>query len=185
MPGMRHRVTAGIVGNLVLALSAQGSVPPAIRDDAFGWLVITMSSQLIVPAWYAPAGFSVPIALALPVAYWVGAEQMRNTDTRTTTAAAILLIMTVGVHACGRRQLYGRAAAADAALDDAACRTCCADEIGAVSSSRRGRAPPSTFLSRQTPPRRHGRRKYPSSAFRYVSNFRFYRPTVMPPILGS
>ena len=104
---------------VVFALSAQGSVPPAIRDDAFSWLVIAMSSQLMVPAWYAPAAFSVPIALALPVAYWVGAEQMRSTDTRTTTAAAILLIMIGGFHAYGRRQLYGRAATADAALDDA------------------------------------------------------------------
>src|SRR5208282_2528375 len=102
---------------VVFALSAQGSVPPAIRDDAFSWLVIAMSSQLMVPAWYAPAAFSVPIALALPVAYWVGAEQMRSTDTRTTTAAAILLIMIGGFHAYGRRQLYGRAATADAALD--------------------------------------------------------------------
>jgi signal transduction histidine kinase len=35
------------------------------------------------------------------------------------TAAAILLVMVAGVHVFGRRQLYSRAAAADAALDEA------------------------------------------------------------------
>jgi signal transduction histidine kinase len=104
---------------LALALSAQGCVPPAIRDDAFSWLVISMSSQLIVPAWYAPAALSVPLALASPAAYWVGAEQMTGADGRTMTAAAILLVMVAGVHIYGRRQLYSRAAAADAALDEA------------------------------------------------------------------
>jgi signal transduction histidine kinase len=78
-----------------------------------------MSSQLIVPAWYAPAALSVPLALASPAAYWVGAEQMMSTNSRTMTAAAILLVMVAGVHIYGRRQLYSRAAAADAALDEA------------------------------------------------------------------
>jgi signal transduction histidine kinase len=104
---------------VALALTAQGCVPPAIRDDAVSWLVISMSSQLIVPAWYAPAALSVPLALASPAAYWVGAEQMMSTNSRTMTAAAILLVMVAGVHVFGRRQLYSRAAAADAALDEA------------------------------------------------------------------
>jgi signal transduction histidine kinase len=104
---------------VALVLSAQGCVPPALRDDAFSWLVISMSSQLIVPAWYAPAALSVPLALASPAAYWVGAEQMMSTNSRTMTATAILLVMVAGVHVYGRRQLYSRAAAADAALDEA------------------------------------------------------------------
>jgi signal transduction histidine kinase len=62
---------------------------------------------------------SVPLALASPAAYWVGAEQMMSTNSRTMTAAAILLVMVAGVHIYGRRQLYSRAAAADAALDEA------------------------------------------------------------------
>ncbi|HEY2286418.1 MAG TPA: hypothetical protein VGH88_11805 [Streptosporangiaceae bacterium] len=45
---------------LALALAAEGSVPPAVRDHAYSWLVIVMSSQLIVPAWYAPAVLAVP-----------------------------------------------------------------------------------------------------------------------------
>ena len=104
---------------VALALSAQGCVPPATRDDAFSWLVISMSSQLIVPAWYAPAALSVPLALASPAAYWVGADQMTSTNSKTMTAAAILLVMVAGVHIYSRRQLYSRAAAADAALDEA------------------------------------------------------------------
>ena len=104
---------------VALALSAQGCVPPAIRGDAVSWLLISMWSQIIVPAWYAPAAFSVPLALASPVAYWVGAEQMTSTGSRTMTAAAILLLMAAGVHIYVRRQLYSRAAAADAALAEA------------------------------------------------------------------
>src|SRR5438270_3834904 len=37
---------------VALALSAQACVPPAIRDDAFSWLVVVMSGQIMVPAWY-------------------------------------------------------------------------------------------------------------------------------------
>lgn len=104
---------------VALALGGQGCVPPASRDHAFSWLVVAMSSQLIVPAWYAPAGLSVPLALASPVAYWVGADQLTVTDRRTMTAAALLLVMVACVHIYGRRQLDGRAAAADAALREA------------------------------------------------------------------
>ena len=104
---------------MAFALGAEGCVPPAIRGAAFSWLVISMSSQLIVPAWYAPVRCSVPMALASPVAFLVGAEFMAHTDIRTMTAAAILLIMVGGINIYGRRELYGRAAAADAALDEA------------------------------------------------------------------
>lgn len=100
----------------MFALFAQGSVPPGVHDHAFSWLVIGISSQLIVPAWYAPAALSAPLALALPAAYWLGAWQMAGTQVKTATAAAILLVLIAGTHAMSRRQLYARAAAADAAL---------------------------------------------------------------------
>ena len=58
---------------VALALGAQGCVPPAVRDDAFSWLVISMSGQLIVSAWYAPGALFALLALASPVAYWAGA----------------------------------------------------------------------------------------------------------------
>ena len=102
---------------IVLALSAQTAVPAGVDDRAFSWLVIGLSSQLIVAAWYAPAAFSLPLALASPAAYWTGAWQIAGTQTRTTTATAILLVMVAGTHTFGRIQLYARAAAADAALD--------------------------------------------------------------------
>ncbi len=104
---------------LALALAGEGSVPPAVRDHAYSWLVIVMSSQLIVPAWYAPAVLAVPLALASPAAYLAGLARMPGPGSRMMAAAAVLLVMVAGVHSYGRRTLYRRAAAADAALDEA------------------------------------------------------------------
>ena len=103
---------------LAFALGGEGLVPPAIRGAAFSWLVISMSCQLLVPAWYAPAACWVPLAVVSPVAYWVGA-QAAGASARTMTAAVSLLIVVAGIHSYGRRELIGRAAAADAALDQA------------------------------------------------------------------
>jgi signal transduction histidine kinase len=104
---------------VALALGLQWCVPAAVRYDALSWLVISMLSQLIVLAWYAHGTFAVPLALASPVAYLIGAERLAGADHRTTTTATILLCFVGGVHAYGRRVLYRRAAAADAALDEA------------------------------------------------------------------
>jgi signal transduction histidine kinase len=78
-----------------------------------------MSSQLIVPAWYAPGVLAVPLALASPAAYLAGLARMPGTGSRMMAVAAVLLIMIAAVHSYGRRTLYPRAAAADAALDEA------------------------------------------------------------------
>jgi signal transduction histidine kinase len=104
---------------IALALSAQECVPPAIRDDLFNWLVIAMSGQLIVPAWSAPGALSVLLTLMSPAAYWVGAVLRPVTDIRTVTGAAILLVIFGLVHILGSRMLSGRAATADAALEEA------------------------------------------------------------------
>jgi len=104
---------------VALALGAQACVAPAIRGAAPSWLLISMWSQIIVPAWYAPAAFAVPLALASPMAYFVGTEQATGTGGRTMSAATILLVVAAGVHIYVRRQLYGRAAAADTALAEA------------------------------------------------------------------
>jgi signal transduction histidine kinase len=101
---------------LALALGAQECVPPAVRDNALSWLVISMSGQLIVPAWYAPGAASVLLAVISPVAFWVGAAIHPVASTRTLTGAAIMLAVVGLVHGYGRRELYGRAAAADADL---------------------------------------------------------------------
>jgi hypothetical protein len=104
---------------IVLALVAQESVPPAVRDDAFSWLFVAMSGQIVVPAWYATGGVSLLLALTSPLAYWAGAMLQPVTDTRTLARTTILLFIFWLVHGYGRRALYGRAAAADAELDTA------------------------------------------------------------------
>jgi signal transduction histidine kinase len=95
---------------LALALAAQGGVPLQVRDSAFSWLVIVMSGQLIVPAWFAPG----PLAALLALAYLAGAELWPVTSLKMMTGAAILLLAVGLVHGWGRRVLYGRAASADA-----------------------------------------------------------------------
>jgi len=103
---------------LAFALGGEGLVPPAIRGAAFSWLVISMSCQLLVPAWYAPVAYWMPLAIVAPVAYWVGARAV-GASIRTMLAAVSLLIVVAAIHSYGRRELLGRAAAADAALDQA------------------------------------------------------------------
>jgi signal transduction histidine kinase len=104
---------------VVLALGAQECVPPAVRDNMFSWLVISMSNQVVVTAWYAPGALSVLLALSSPAAYWVGAMLEPVTSTRTLTGSAILLVIIGLLHLYGRRELYRHAAAADAGLDRA------------------------------------------------------------------
>lgn len=104
---------------VTLALAAQGCVPPAVRDGALSWLVIAMSGQLIVPAWYAPGVLSVLLTLTSPLAYWTGAMLQPVTDKKTMTGAAVLLLVVGLVHIWGRRALYGRAAVADSDVDRA------------------------------------------------------------------
>jgi signal transduction histidine kinase len=105
---------------LALALSAQECVPPSIRDDTFSWVVISMSGQLMIPAWYAPGSLAVLLTLSAPAAYWLGAVTQPVTDTRTLAGATMVLIVVGLVHNLGRRELYARAQAADATLDAAA-----------------------------------------------------------------
>ena len=103
-----------------LALSAQECVPPNVRDDAFSWLVIGISGQLIVPAWYAPGSLSLLLTLIAPAAYWLGAAMRPVADVRTLAGATMILIVVGLVHTFARRELYGRAEAAEATLDEAA-----------------------------------------------------------------
>jgi signal transduction histidine kinase len=104
---------------VALALGAQECVPPAVRDYTFSWLVISMSGQLIVPAWYATGAGSVLLTLISPAAFWTGAMLQPDTSTSTPTGAAIMLMIVGIVHRYGRRELYRRAAAADADLERA------------------------------------------------------------------
>ncbi len=104
---------------LGLALGAQECVPPNVRDDAFSWLVISMSGQLSVVVWYAPDLLFVLLAVVSPAAYWVGAILQPVSDPGTLAGAVILLIIIGLLHIYARQELYGRAAAADAELNRA------------------------------------------------------------------
>jgi signal transduction histidine kinase len=108
---------------LVLGLTAQGCVPPEVRDGAFNWTVIVMSGQLMIPAWYASRALSV-LVLAAPLAYLAGAGRWPVTSARMMASAAVVLLTVGLVHTWGRRVLYRRAATADAAVAraDAAAR---------------------------------------------------------------
>jgi signal transduction histidine kinase len=105
---------------LTLAVSAQECVPPTIRDDAFSWLVIGISGQLIIPGWYAPGPLAALLTLLAPAAFWLGDVLPPVTDARTLAGATMVLIVIGLVHIFGRRELYRRAEAADATLDAAA-----------------------------------------------------------------
>ncbi|HEY5017159.1 MAG TPA: ATP-binding protein [Streptosporangiaceae bacterium] len=105
---------------LALALSAQECVPPSVRDDAFSWLVICMSGQLIVPAWYATATLGLLLTILAPAAYCLGAVIQPVSNVRTLVGATMILIVVGLVHTFSRRELYGRAEAAEATLDAAA-----------------------------------------------------------------
>ena len=71
-PSSSFTVLAGLDSavHVALALGAQGCVPPQVRDDMFSWLVISMSGQLLVPAWFAPGALSWLLTLTPPVAFW-------------------------------------------------------------------------------------------------------------------
>ncbi|MGD0701711.1 MAG: ATP-binding protein [Trebonia sp.] len=104
---------------LTLAFTAQECVPPQVRDDMFSWLLICMSGQLLVPAWYAPGALSALLVLLSPAAYWLGARLQPVTDRKTMFGAAIILLVVALAHTFARRELYRRAAAADGALHEA------------------------------------------------------------------
>jgi signal transduction histidine kinase len=101
---------------VLIALTAQGSIPLGIRGHAYSWLVIIISTQVMVPAWFAPAVLSVPLMLAPSLAYWAGARAAQA-DTRLTVVTSVMLIMLTIAHRYGRSQLYGRAKDADTDLE--------------------------------------------------------------------
>jgi len=105
---------------IALALGAQGCVPPQVRDDMFSWLVICMSGELLVSAWYAPGALSALMAPLAPAAYWIGAGLQPVTNSRAMTGTAIVLLVVAIMHTLARRELFRRAAAADAAVQEAA-----------------------------------------------------------------
>jgi signal transduction histidine kinase len=119
-PGWR---LAGIdsAAQVALALGATWCVPPAMRGDTANWLYISMVSQLVVPAWFAPAGVLGPLALASGVAYWAGAVWPTGAGSagNSPAAAAAFLLTVAAASWAGLRMIYRRATAADGALAQA------------------------------------------------------------------
>ena len=101
---------------VAFALSVAGCVPPAARDVALSWLVVSMSGQLIVPAWYAPGTLFTLMALASPAAYLTGSLTQSDPDMGTLALTSALMVVIALFHAYARRALYRRAAAADVGL---------------------------------------------------------------------
>lgn len=106
---------------VALALGTGWCVPPAMRGDAANWLFIAMESQLMVPAWFAPAALSAPLALASGAAYWAGTGLITQAGSggNSPAAAAALLLAMATAQGCGRWMFYRRATRADTALAQA------------------------------------------------------------------
>jgi signal transduction histidine kinase len=103
---------------VTLALAAGGCVPPATRGEAANWLFIAMTSQLVVPAWFAPTAVSVPLISASAAAYsastLLAAGAVSGDSMPVATGALLLAAATI--HWSGRQLLYRRATRADVAL---------------------------------------------------------------------
>jgi signal transduction histidine kinase len=106
--------------HVALALGAEWCVPPAMRGDTSNWLYIALASQILVPAWFAPAGLFVPLALASGASYWAAAADLAGpagAAGRSPAAGAAVLLAIAAVAWVGLRLMARRAGAADAALD--------------------------------------------------------------------
>jgi signal transduction histidine kinase len=101
-----------------LALGAWWCVPPLMQGDTASWLYIAVVSQLIIPAWFAPAALFVPLTLVSAAAFWAGtARATAVTPGTTSPAAAGANVLAIAALAwCALCLLRRRARAADAAL---------------------------------------------------------------------
>jgi len=102
-----------------LALTAGSCVPAALRGEAGDWLFILVTSQAVIPIWFAPGRLSAPLAAAPGVAFAIGTvlgPPTRMVPVTSRNASIALLFLVVIVHWLVRRMLCTRAAAADAGL---------------------------------------------------------------------
>jgi signal transduction histidine kinase len=120
-PGWRLIVTDSAI-HVALALGAEWCVPPAMRGDTSNWLFIAVASQILMPAWFAPAGLFVPLVLASSASYWAAAGVLAGpagAAGRSPAAGAAVLLGVAVVAWAGLRLMTRRAEAADTALDRA------------------------------------------------------------------
>ena len=116
-PGWRL-ATLDTAAAAALALGAWWCVPPAMQGDTSSWLYIAVISQMIVPAWFAPAAALVPLTLVSAGAFWIGAARAAPARLGATSpaAAAANVVATAAVAWCALWLLRRRARTADAAL---------------------------------------------------------------------
>jgi signal transduction histidine kinase len=102
-----------------LALTAASCVPAAMRGEAGSWLFILVTSQVIVPVWFASERLSAPLAITPAIAFAVGTALVASTHLVTASlrnASAALLFLVVALHWLVRLMLRSRAVRADTAL---------------------------------------------------------------------
>lgn len=118
-PGRGLIVTDSAI-HVALALGAEWCVPLAMRGDTSNWLFIAVASQILMPAWFAPAGLFVPLVLASGASYWAAAAVLAGpagAAGRSPAAGAAVLLGVAVVAWAGLRLMARRAVAADTALD--------------------------------------------------------------------
>ena len=116
-PSVPLAVTDSMV-YIALALCARWYVPPVLSGDTFNWLDLEIIGQIVTPAWFTPSPVLATLALGTGAAYWAGAVLSPPSGTYVTRPAiGSVMIVVIAVAAwAGRRMLYRRAMAADAAL---------------------------------------------------------------------
>jgi signal transduction histidine kinase len=89
-----------------------------MQGDTSSWLYIAVISQMIVPAWFAPAVALAPLTVVSAGAFWIGAARAAPARLGATSpaAAAANVVATAAVAWCALWLLRRRARAADAAL---------------------------------------------------------------------
>ena len=116
-PSAPLAVTDSIV-YIALALCARWYVPPVLSGNTFNWLYLSIIGQIVTPAWFTPSLVLATLALGTGAAYWAGAVLSPPSGTyvtRPVIGSVMVVVIAVAAWA-GRRMLYRRAMAADAAL---------------------------------------------------------------------
>ncbi len=89
-----------------------------MRGQPGDWLFLVVTTQLFVPAWFAPAVLSMPLALLSVAGYAAGnaSVPVSRGAAGSPAASSVLLFAVAAVHWSAHRMLSRRASRADAAL---------------------------------------------------------------------
>ena len=116
-PSVPLAVTDSVI-YLALALCARWYVPPVLSGDTFNWLYLSIIGQIVTPAWFTPSWALALLAFGTGAAYWAGAvlSPQSGADVTRPTIGSVMIVVVAMAAWAGRRLLYRRAMAADAAL---------------------------------------------------------------------